>query len=264
MAALLEREQQIVKPFAWGAFGGIDEKYQVVGIDKDGRLKAVILAKGASGYQVVRSGPHAERQDVLIDHSGSLRLADLQPDEEFPFRSDVLTLEDCEVHFVLSWRALNRSFRKRSFLTGIDVRIIVKKDSKIVSNERAGFSFFGFREPLKKDINRDGKMDYVFVGQDNSNSICIWTLEPDCTVKPILFEFKEEGTPIRERCVSGRELFLKPDKQSGSEDVHIRWSESYVENGRPYWRIAEDVYKWDSRDGVYRKAGVSSWLKRAD
>lgn len=264
LVTLLEMEQNIAKPFAWGLIGGIEEKYIVVGIDRDGRLKTVILAKRGNSYQVVRSGPHAERQDALITNSGSLRLAELQTDSEFPFKSEVFTVRNCKVHFVFSWRALNRSFRKGSFLTGIDVRIVIEENSKIISNEACGFSFAGFQDPFEKDINRDGNQEVVFVGIDNSKHVYLWTLNPDCSVKPILFEFEEEGSLIRENSVSGRELFLRTDPQNGNENVHTRWSEPYFENGKTQWRVTEDVYKWDSREELYRRAGKSRWLRPGD
>ncbi|MEK6410971.1 MAG: hypothetical protein AABN34_28960 [Acidobacteriota bacterium] len=264
LSALLRQAQQIVKPFAWGAFGGNEERYEVVGIDPEGKLKSIIFTKRAGGYVIERAGTFAEREDALIQSSGSLHLQDLLSDREFPFKSDILTVQDCKVHFVFVWRALNRSFHRRSFLAGIDLRIIVERDLRVVSNELAGLSLFGVREAFVTDINGDGKQDYVFIGEDNSKFIYVWTLERNCVVKPILFQFKDDNRSVTERYVSGRGLFLRADKSTGGYTVHTRSFEPHIKNGTFYWKITESVYKWERRQSLFKKVKESTWLEKSD
>ena len=264
LSALLRQAQQIVKPFAWGAFGGNEERYEVVGIDPEGKLKSVIVAKRAGGYVIERAGTFAEREDALIQSSGSLHLQDFLSDREFPFKSDILTAQDCKVHFVFVWRALNRSLHRRSFLARIDFRIIVERDFRVVSNDLAGLSLFGVREAFVTDVNGDGKQDYVLIGEDNSKFIYVWTVERNCGVKPMLFEFEDANRPVTERSVSGRELFLRPDRSTGGNTIHTRSSEPHIEHGTFYWRITESVYKWERQRSLYKRVKQSTRLEKSE
>lgn len=217
---LLQREQQIVRPFAWG---GPEGSGIIIGIDEHEKLKTVYFDKTEAGWVIQRSEPFRslENQPARIRQSGSVDLQGYLQDREFPFKADVISMEQCQVHFVLVERALLRSVRNTvGPLTVIDLRIIVARGSKIVSSENADVSFFGVREALGTDINGDGKQDYVFIGEDGSKSIFVWTVEPDCAVKPILFQFKDDHRPVTERYVSGRALFLRPDKSTGGYTVH--------------------------------------------
>lgn len=259
---LLQREQRIVVPFAWG---GPKQKGIVIGIDEDEKLKTVYFGKTDTGYVILNSQPFRllENQFPRIKKSGLVDVQNYLADREFPLKADVISMEHCQVHFIAIERALSRSLRNAvSPLTATDVRIIVEKDSKVISSENAALTFFGVREAFVTDINGDGNRDYVFVGEDNSKFIYVWTVEANCTVKPMLFQFEEDRRPVTERYVSGGDVFLTPDKATGGYTVHTRSSEPYVEKGTFFWRITESVYQWQSQQKLYKRVTRNSWLEK--
>lgn len=261
---LLQQQQQIMKPFAWG---GPREAGIVIGIDEHDRLKTIHFGKTEAGYKIRKSEPFRslENQSIRMKKSGSLALQGHLTEREFPFKADVITMERCQVHFVVVERALVRSLRNtQSPLTAIDVKIIVARDSNVVSSDNAGLSFFGVGAAFLTDINGDGMQDYVFIGEDNSKFIYIWTVEPNCAVKPVLFEFEDNNRPVTERSVSGRELFLRTDKSTGGSTVHTRSSAPYIENGAFYWRKTESVYKWQRQESHYRRVKQFTWLEKSE
>ena len=261
---LLHREQQIVRPFAWG---GPKERGIIIGIDEHEKLKTVYFEKTDTGWVIRKSGPFRslESQSARIRKSGSVDLQGYLPDREFPFKADVISMEQCQVHFVLIERSLVRSVRNTvSPLTVIDMRIIVARGSKIVSGENAALSFFGVREAFVTDINGDGKQDYVFIGEDNSKFLYVWTVEPNCAVKPMLFEFEDANRPVIEKFVSGRELFLRPDTSTGGNTIHTRSSEPHIEHGTFYWRISESIYKWERQRSLYKRVKQSTRLEKSE
>jgi hypothetical protein len=256
---LLRHQEQIVRPFAWG---GTKEKSIIVGVDAEDRLKVISFTKTADGYVIHQSEPFPlpENHDTLIRMSDSLALQDYVTDREFPFKSDIIALENCQVHFVLVQRANERFLAGTSPLTGIDMRVIAEKDNKVFSNELAGLLFFGLRKTLIKDINNDEKLDYVFIGEDTYQHIYLWTVDHDCAVKPLYFE--EDGDLMQS--VPGRDVFLRRDKSGRGYTIHTRLFVPIIENGKDYWQVTERVYRWDRRESVYKMVEKLSWLKGAD
>jgi hypothetical protein len=145
-------------------------------------------------------------------------------------------------------------------LTGIDIRIIVEKDSNVVSGGNAGVAFFGVRDSFVKDITGDGKQEYVFIGEDNYQHIRIWRIAADCTVVPI--RFREGGDTVES--VPGREIVLEPSRSHNDYAIHTRLSAPTVENGKDVWEVDEKVYSWDKQDLVFKLVKNSTWFKRAD
>jgi hypothetical protein len=131
----LVRHEQITRPFAWGSWDDNKEKGEIIGIDREGRLKSVLFDKTNVGYSLTA----AREMNAPISSSGGLNLREFLTDREFPFKSDIVEGESCRVHFVLVRRALNRSFRKTLVLQTIDLRIIVERHSQVVSSELQGF-----------------------------------------------------------------------------------------------------------------------------
>ena len=259
---LLQQEQQIARPFAWG---GPSEAGIIIGIDERKKLKTVYFGKTDAGYVIRKSEPFRilENESLRIDKSGSVDLQSALTDREFALKADIISMEQCQVHFVVVERALVRSLRNTvSPLTVIDVRIILARNSEVVSSENVGLSFFGVREALVTDINGDGNPDYVFIGEDNSKFIYVWTVEPNCGIKPMLFEF--EDRPVTESSVSGREVFLRPDRSTGGYTIHTRSYEPHIELGTFYWRITESVYKWEKQRSLFKRLKQSTRLEKAE
>ncbi len=253
----LVRDEQIIRPFAWGSWDDNKKQGEIVGIDREGRLKSVLFAKTDVGYSLTA----ARELNKPISSSGRLNLREYLTDREFPFKSDIVEDGSCRVHFVLVRRALNRSFRKTLVLQTIDLRIIVERHSQVVSSEVQGFRMVvGLRQAFIKDINGDGAHDYVFVDEDNYKHIRVWSVQPDCTVKPI--RFKEDHD--LSTSVPGRELFLQQDRSGSGYSVHTRMFDPIIKNGRDYWEVTETVYTWDKEEAVYKKVKESTRIKRAD
>jgi len=259
LLSLLQQEQGILKPFAWGTWDEDGAKGKMIGIDQQGRLKNTDFAKTTDGYTVNKSELQHEMNEPLKS-SGRLNLEDYVTDREFPFRTDIITIGDCHAHFVLVWNALNRSLRKTSLLDRLGVRIIVERDSQVISNEVDGIAYFGLHEAFVRDINGDGRQDFVVMGNDNYVNIHIWTLEPECIVKKIPFKEDDEVTSS----VPGREVVLKPNKPGRGYAIHTRLSVPTVENGKDYWQVTERVYKWEDQESAYRMVKKFNWLKSAE
>lgn len=250
----LLQEQQIKKPFAWGLWSKTQETGGVIGINNNGELQRINFTRAPDGKYAITPSEAPHELSQCIETSGSLDIRHLVPDSEFPFKSNVLTSGDCNIHFILVWRALNRSLHETQLLDAIDVRIIVERNSQVISNESEKKAFFGVAAAYLKDINNDQRQEYVFIGDDNSKHLYVWTADTDCTVTSILFESEVEKEKTTDKSVSGKELFLGLDKRRRTYDIHTRSSEPYIKNGVFYWSVTESVYVWQKRERLYKKA----------
>lgn len=255
----LKSEQGIEKPFAWQSWGGRvnDKGGTVVGIDQNGMLKIVEFTRTQDGY-IVKPAEYQHESNARIRESGDIELTKLLPDTEFPFRSFIVSAGDCNVHFILLWQARNRSLNTRSvFLDAIQLRIIVEKNGKIVSNKLEELLFLSLDKTLVEDVNKDGKRDFLVVGSNMITFVRIWTVGDDCAVKPLLFK---EGDHFLES-VRDKGLFVAKNKVSGVYDVHVTHYEPITKNRKVYYEVTETVYRWDSIELVYKISETHSRLE---
>jgi hypothetical protein len=255
----LNREQGIEKPFAWERWGGKGREKggTVIGIDQKGTLKEFDFFRTDGGYVVKPSEP-IHKLNVPIRGSGDLELTKYLPDTEFPFRAFVVPGDGCNVHFVLVWQALNRSFEKRSlFLDAIHLRVIVEKDGMVVSNGLQELLFETLGQTLAEDVNKDGRPDFLVIGSNMSTSVRIWTVAEGCVVKTLLFR---EGDHFLES-VGDKGLSISKNKKSGAYDVRVTHYEPITKDGRVYFEVTETIYQWDPSESVYKVSGKNSRLK---
>ena len=255
----LKKEQGIERPFAWERWGGRarEKGGTVIGIDQQGMLKEVDFLTTDGGY-IVKPSEHIHELNVPIQKSGALELEKYLPNTEFPFRSLIVRAGGCNVHFILLWQALNRSFEKRSvFLDTIDLRIIVEKEGIILLNKLERLLFLSLDLALAEDVNKDGKPDFLVVGSNMITFVRIWTVGEDCEVKPLLFK---EGDHFLES-VRDKGLSVSKNEVSGTYDVHVTHYEPVTKDSRAYIEVTEMVYRWDSVESVYKIAETHRWLK---
>ena len=72
-------------------------------------------------------------------------------------------------------------------MDSIDLRIIVEREGKILSNRLQTLLFDTLGQTLAEDVNKDGKPDFLVMGSNMINVIRIWTVE-GCVVSPLLFK----------------------------------------------------------------------------
>jgi len=246
LIASLQREWPGIKPFAWGSWDDKGEKGSVIGIDEYGKLLKIYFSRTGEEYEIRLSDTEHPLND-RIDTSGMLNLQDYITGEEFPFRADRINRQGCTVHFVLVWKAISRSMRKNFALDCIDLRIIIEKGSVIAYNELVGFSFIGLGESFIKDVNGDGKEDYIFIYESGYKHIRCWKVEADCSVHAIRFK-EQDGYSTS---VPGRVLLLKPDKGQGGFNIYAQMFQALKGYGEAYWEITEKVYEWDAQEDAF-------------
>lgn len=247
----LKTEQEIEKPFAWWSWEGTEKGGTVIGIDQEGRLKRVEFVRTNNGY-IVKPSEYVHELNSPIQRSGDLELEKYFSDAEFPFRSFVVSAEHCNVHFILLWQALNRSFEERSknsvYLDAIQLRVMVEKDGMIISNKLEELLFGRLDQTLSQDVNKDGKLDFLVMGSNMSTFVRIWTVAEGCSVKTLLFR---EGDHLMES-VWDKGVSLTKNKISGAYDIHVTHYEPITKNGRPFLDVRETVYRWDPLELVYK------------
>lgn len=246
---LLRREEHIVRPFAWG---GPREKGLVAGIDQQGKLKTVRFRKTKQGYAVDRIEEEPNKEVRRVEESGSLFLGDLLSEREFPFRSDIVIVGRCRVHFVLVLRAVERSLVRDLYrLTEVNLRIITETDSGIVSSGPERFGFFSLQEASTIDLNSDGRCDYLVIGQDNYKHLYAWTVTDNCAAESMLFEIGDKTQSLSS--ISARDLFVRTNQDGRALTVHTVESELMRKKENDFWQITETVYKWDKQKSVFKE-----------
>ena len=259
----LKSEQGIEKPFAWRSRDGEQKGGAVIGIDSKGMLKRLEFVRTDGGY-ALKPSECIHKQNTPIRNSGDLELEEYLPDTELPFKSFVMPMNKCNVHFIFVWQALNRSFEKRSdeavFLDAIQLRIIVEKDGVAVSNELHKLFFEDLNQTLAEDVNKDGKPDFLVMGSNRITFVQIWTLEEGCAVKPLLFK---EGDRLLES-VRDKGLSLSKNKTTGAYDIHVTRYEPITKNDRVYFEVTETVHGWDSTESVYKISKTKTRLESAN
>ena len=253
----LHTEQGIQKPFAWwSSDGGKEKGGTVIGLDRDGRLKRVEFIRTTNGY-IVRSSEQEHQLNVPIVKSGDLELSKYIPDTEFPFRSFIVSSGGCNTHFVLVWRALNRSFESRSkeavFLDAIDLRLIVEREGAISSNQLIKLLLEGLDKTLAEDVNNDRKPDFLLVGWNMSTSIRIWTVD-GCDIRSLLF--KEDDHFLESLADKG--LSATKNQATGCYDVSVVHREPITQDDRVFFEVTKTIYRWDRTDAVYKPAETTS------
>lgn len=254
------QQSGIVRPFAWGTWLRSKDRGAIVGIDQEGKLKTINFAMASDGRYSIAPSEAPHQLNEAIQTSGSLRLTELLPDSEFPFRSNIIRVGDCQVHFVLVWRALNRSFDHAYVLDAIDLRIIVEKNSEVISNKNEEMTFFGVAQAFTDDINKDGRPDFIFLANDNYAHIYLWSVEKECNVTQL--SFSEDGKLMRS--VPGREILLKRDSSNGGYAIHARLMVPITKKEKDYWQVTESIYKWDLNEKVYNMVERFDRLERAE
>lgn len=255
LITLLKQEAGILRPFAWREIRISEPIIEVVGIDEEERLINAIVIREGNQYRLKHHGvyPLQETDNKYVEKSGLLQLRDYVPDTEFPFRSEILSSGDCQVHFILVQQALTRSFNTHESLTEVSVRIIIQKGTEVISNTLEGPLFLGVNKTLIRDINGDGKLDYLLIGSYKIQSMYLWTVENDCTVMHIRFGDKNDIQDYLE----DNELFLKPDSR-GRCAIYSKNYEVLTKG----WKVTESKYEWDGQARIYRKIKESRKLEK--
>lgn len=250
---ILQEEYRIHKPFAWAA--SAPRRGRVFGIDTEGQLREFTFAETSNGYSVTAVDALG-RWNKLVAKSGELLLRDYVSSLEFPFRSETISTQRCRAHFVLIWRAVNRSLRKTYEIITLDLRVIVEKDGMVVSNKLEGFVMVpGLRDAFAVDVNGDHSNDFVLIDRGNYDHVRIWEVGDDCTVKSI--RFKENGDISVS--LPGREVFLRRDASGPGFTVHAVMPDFGFDNqGNRRFRMTESVFRWDKEEGLYKLSKTRS------
>jgi hypothetical protein len=253
----LKGEHGIERPFAWWSWEGKKNRRTIIGVGQKGNLKSVEAVETSNGY-VTKPSQSGHELSVRVWKSGDLELEKYLPDTEFPFKSFVVATGGCNVHFVLLWQALNRSFEKQSaFLNAINLRILVEQNGIVVSNKLQDLLFQSVDQTLVEDVNKDGKPDFLVIGFNRLRFVNIWTVGGSCSVAPLRFK---EGDHLLESA-RDRDLFLRKNKATGRYDIHVIHREPITKNDRVYFEVTESVYQWDSPESVYKVTQTRSWLE---
>lgn len=256
----IEKEQGILKPFAWESWDKKQTGGTVIGIDREGKLKRVVFTR-KDGDFVIEATSYIHPMNAPIATSGDLDLEPYLSDKEFPFKSAIISKGDCVVHFVLFWQALIRSFKyPHGFMEDIGLKIIVEQNGKVVSTDSKDLIYDILDDVLVEDVNKDGNEDLLVTGAKRVPFMYIWTVGQDCTVKPLLFK---DDTVLVES-VGGEDMFLRVNKATGMREVHIKTFDYVSNKDDPnglYQEITEKVYGWDPAETVYKVVKTTSKLR---
>lgn len=266
LTVFLRENCEIVEPFAWGIVQ--DGLLQILGSDNKGRLLMTnIKAEGANYVAtpvntalVPVAGQGLPGGCIKIKDSQGLDLSTVTSDRDFPFKSSVVQVGQCRTHFILEWRALNRTLTPAAppNIATIDLRILVEESGLVKSNALREIGAMGFGRDSLRDVNGDGQPDYVLItSEGNADHLRIFSIASDCSANPL--DFMEDDSKGEEEPSTGGILINDLGSGKGAS-IHIRMKEPSGTPENIRWRITDTEFRWDAIKNAFIVKSVRSWM----
>ncbi len=256
-------QREMVKLFAWGLDKNAGIK--IAGLTEKNLLKVGYFKKTSDGYSADEKAIDylkEEGHNSLLTKSGALNLNDITTDREAPFKSNIISTGSCQVHFILVWQAVARSLDSSNLVIGPVIepglRIVVTKDSEVISNTLIDEMNLSISGVFTRDMTGDGKKEYVLKDDESYEHIQIWRVGDDCTVKKIEFRDKD-GQPDD---IAARGLWLTRNRANGGYEIHAVYPEAITIKGKLYFEETVSTYRWDKRQTVYQKVKELKRLRK--
>jgi hypothetical protein len=248
--------------FAWG----VDEHsgIKLAGLDRKSRLSQAYLKKTDNGYstEILEDYSLTKGHNTALVKSGALNLSDHITDREIPFTSNIISIGECQTHFVLVSQAVVRSLDSTNPVRGPVIepalRIIVTTGSDVVSNNLIEQRNLSITEAFTRDVTGDRKKEYVLMDSESYEHLQIWRVEEGCSVKQI--EFKDlDNQPGG---ISARGLWLERTRDNRGYEIHAIYPEPITIKNKVYIEETLSTYKWDKQQMVYKKVKEFKRIKK--